>query len=466
MKKNLFIIVIVVVIVLVVAGFLGLRQMNASAATTARIPTTTVQRGTLVATVDAAGNVSAPQQATMAFQSAGRVTKVSYQIGDKVNAGDVLMELDTSDLQLSLKTAQASLASAQANYDSTQANLQFSLKTAQANLASAQANYDASKAKNDTNRDQLIVAKAALDKATVALQQAQTAYDPVSWRPDVGLTSQAAALQSATDDYNSALANYRITAAGINDTALRTAQASVDTAQVAVDQAQKNLDTSLRTAQAQLDSAKVAVDQAQQNLAKAQIVAPFAGLVSAVNYDVGDSAGTSSAVAMADLTQLQVKVTVAEVDMAKLKVGDTAQMTLDALPGNTYTAKVVAIGPVGTITQGVVNYPVTVSVSDKDPAIKPGMTANLSITVDQRQNVLMIPIRAVRTQGNQKMVTVLYKGQQIPVPVQLGLENDTSTEITSGLQEGDVILLQQTTTASSAARGGGGIPFIGGLGGR
>jgi RND family efflux transporter MFP subunit len=464
-KQNVLIIVIVVVIVLVAAGFLGLRQMNASAASTTRIPTTTVQRGTLVATVDAAGNVSAPQQASMAFQTTGRVVKVNYQIGDKVKTGDIVMELDTSDLQMALKTAQASLASAQANYDSTQANLQFALRTAQANLDSAKANYDSTKAKNDTNRDQLVVAKAALDKATVALQQAQTAYDPVSWRPDVGMTSQAAALQSATDDYNSALATYRITAAGINDTALRTAQASIDTAQVGFEQAQKNLDTSMRTAQAQLDSAKVAVDQAQQNLAKAQVVAPFEGLVSAVNYDVGDTTGTSAAAGVADLSKLQVKVTVAEVDMAKLKVGDTAQMTLDALPGNTYTAKVVAIGPVGTVTQGVVNYPVTVSVSDNDPAIKPGMTANLAITVDQRQNVLLVPIRAVRTQGNQKIVTVLYKGQQIPVPVQLGLENDTSAEITSGLQEGDVILLTQTTTTGSNARGGG-IPFIGGFGGR
>ncbi len=465
MKQNIFTIAVVVVIVLVIAGFFGLRQMNASAAATTRLPTTTVQRGTLVATVAAAGNVSAPQQASMAFQTTGRVVKVNYQIGDKVQAGDVVMQLDTTDLQMALKAAQATLASAQANYDSTQSNLQFALRTAQANLASAKANYEAAKAKNDTNEDQLVVAKAALNKATIALQQAQSAYDPVSWRPDVGMTSQSFALQSATDDYNSALATYRITAAGINDTALRTAQASIDTAQVALEQAQKNLDTSLRTAQAQLDSAKVAVNQAQQNLAKAQVVAPYGGLIAAVNYDVGDTAGTAAAVAMADLSQLQVKVTVAEVDMAKLKIGDTAQMTLDALPGKSYTAKVAAIGPVGTVTQGVVNYPVTISISDTDPAIKPGMTANLAITVDQRQNVLVIPIRSVRTQGNQKIVTVLYQGQQIPVPVQLGLENDTSAEITSGLQEGDVILLQQTATTGGNVRAGG-IPFIGGFGGR
>ncbi len=518
MKRNVLIIVIVVVIVLAVAGFFGVQQMNASAASAARLQTTEVQRGTLVATVNAAGNVSAPNQATLAFQSTGRVAKVNVALGDKVKSGQVLMELDTTDLQLALKTAQTSLASAQADYDASQTNLPLALKTAQATLASAQANYDAQTtnlplavktaqatlasaqanldaevAKNATNTDQLIVAKAALDKGTIALQQAQSAYDTVAWRSDVGMTTQAATLANATSDYNSALSTYKITAATINDTAvrtaqaqvdsakaaleqaqhnqdtsLRTAQAQVDSAQAAVDQAQHNLDTSQRVAQASVDNAQVAVDQAQRNLDKARIIAPFDGTVAAVNYDVGDTAGTSSALVLADTTQLQVKVLVAEVDMAKIKVNETAQMTLDALPGATYNAKVIQVGPVGTVTQGVVNYPVTVAVTGNDGSeVKPGMTANLAIVVDQRQNVLLLPNRAIHTQGNLKVVTVLYKGQQITTPVQLGLENDTNAEITSGLQEGDVVLLTQTTTTQRTTGGGGiGIPGLGGFGGR
>ncbi|MGE5262338.1 MAG: efflux RND transporter periplasmic adaptor subunit, partial [Acidobacteriota bacterium] len=431
MKRNVLIIIVVVVVVVLAAGYFGWQQMNASAATAARVQTTTVQRGTLVATVSAAGNVSAPQQAAIAFQTTGRVAKVNVQVGDAVKSGQVLMELDTADLQLALKSAQADHAGAQANYDASQTNLPFALKTAQSNLASAQAAYEDAKSKNAQNPNQLIVAKTALDKATVTLQQAQSAYDAIAWRSDIGMTSQATTLANATSDYHSALANYRITAATINDTALRTAQSAVDNAQVAVDQAQHNLDTSLRVSQATLDNAKVAVDQAQRNLDKAKIVAPIDGSVAAVNYNVGDTAGSSAAVSLADLSQLQVKVQIAEVDMAKIKVGDTAQMTLDALPGNTYNAKVIAIAPVGTVTQGVVNYPVTVAVSGSNAEVMPGMTANLAVVVDQRQNALLIPNRAVRTQGNQKIVTVLYKGQQITTPIGLGLENDTMAEITS-----------------------------------
>ncbi len=455
MKRNLLFVAGIVVIVVAIAGVFGWQRMTASAATTTRVQTATVTRGTLVATVNAAGNVSAPTSAALAFTSSGRVAKVAVQVGDKVKKDQLLMQLDTADLTLSLKTSQANLTSAQASYDSSQVSLQAAVKTAQANLASAQANYDSASAKNSTNFDQLTVAKAALDKAKVTLDQAQAAYNIIAWRPDIGMTSQAATLQSATSDYNSALANYKITVAGINDTALRTAQASLDNAKTSLEQAQKNLDTSMRTAQASLDSAKIAVEQAQRNLDKASLYAPFDGLVSAVNYSGGDTAGSTTAVSLVDLSNLQVKVQIAEVDMAKIKVGETADMTLDALTGKTYQAKVAAISPVGTVTSGVVNYPVIVTVTNADGDIKPGMTANLAIAVDKRENVLLLPNRAVKTQGNQKIVTVQYKGQSIQTPISTGLSNDTQVEITNGLQEGDVVLLNQTTTNTRGGPGGG-----------
>ncbi|MEW5720458.1 MAG: efflux RND transporter periplasmic adaptor subunit, partial [Chloroflexota bacterium] len=157
---------------------------------------------------------------------------------------------------------------------------------------------------------------------------------------------------------------------------------------------------------------------------------------------------------------LQVKVTIAEVDIAKIKIGQSAQITMDALPGKTYTAKIVAIGPVATITQGVVNYPVTAAINNTDGQVKPGMTANLAITVDQRDNVLLVPNRAVRTQGNQRTVTVLYKGLSIAVPVTIGLTNEQSAEITSGLLEGDQVVIQTTQTRQTGGGGFGAGPVF------
>ncbi len=462
MRRNGIIIGAVVVVIIALVAVFGWQTMTANAAaTTSHLQTATVQPGTLVATVNAAGNVSAPQSAAISFQTSGVVAQVNVQVGDSVKKGQVLMKLDTSDLELALKSAQANLASAQANYDANTSNLQDALKTAQANLASAQANYDSVKAKDATNADQLMAAKAALDKAAAAVQQAQAAYDKIGGasNPAIGMTSQSLALQQATDDYQSALATYKVTASGINDTALRAAQAQVDAAQVAVDQAQHNLVNSTRTAQATLEAAQIAVEQAQSNLAKASIVAPFDGVVSAVNYAAGDTTGSGSnaAVTVVNPSDLEVQVTVAEVDMPKIKLGETAQMTLDAVPGKTYNAKVVRIDPVGTITQGVVNYPITVAITDPDSSIAPGMTANLNVVVDQRQNVLMIPLRAVHTQGNQKTATVLYKDQTIQAPITTGLANDQYVEVTSGLRAGDVVVLNQTQTQTR-----GGLPGFGG----
>ncbi len=458
-RKTLFVAVAAIILVAAV-GFIGYQKLFAgSLKSSAAVQTVTVKRGSLVATVSASGNVSAPGQVSLAFPSSGRVAAVNVKVGDAVKQGESLMALDTTDLNLALKTAQSNLSSAQINYNQTKADLDFALRTAQANLTSSKASLDAAQAENAQNPQSLIIAKAALNEAQVALQKAQVDYDAVAWRPDVGMTSQAVALQQATDAYQSALATYKKTAASINDAALIQAQASYANAQTALEQAQKNMDTKLAAAQVTLDNAQVALDQAQQDLDNAKLVATMDGIVSAVNYGIGDTA-SGTAVTIVDLSKLQVTVTISEVDIAKLKVGQTAEMTLDALSGKTYQAQVMTVSPVGTVTSGVVNYTVTLALANADGSIMPGMTSSLDIQVDRRDNVLMLPTRAVKTQGNQKVVTVQVNGKSTAKAVNTGLSNDSYIEITNGLQEGEVVVMNQTTTSTSANAGGG----VGGLG--
>ena len=404
-RRSLTITSIVVIIAALVAILFVPRLTASAASTTANLQTATVQRGTLVATVAAAGNVSAPEEANLAFQTSGRVAKVNVQVGDQVKKGDVLMELDTI-------------------------NLEYALKTAQDNLIIAQANYDSAKLGNSENPDQVTVAKAALDKAAATLQQAQSAYDQVAAAPNVGMLPQSTALQQASLDYQTALATYTSTVAGINN-------------------------IPLETAKTKLDSAQIAVQQAQDNLDQAKIVAPYDGHIAAVNYNVGDMASTGAAVTIANVSSLQVAATLSELDVVKIKNGDTAQLTLDALPGKTYTATVSEIDPVGVVTQGVVNYNVLFNINNADNSVKPGMTANLSIDVARVSDALMVPTRAVHVQGNFKTVTVLYKGQEIPVPVQTGLSNDQNIAVTGALQPGDRVVLNQVQTSQPQFRGGG-----------
>jgi len=124
-----------------------------------------------------------------------------------------------------------------------------------------------------------------------------------------------------------------------------------------------------------------------------------------------------------------------------------------------FTGTVAEIDIVGTTTQGVVNYAATISIGDPTDSIRPGMNASASIILEHRENVLLVPNRAVRSTGNRaRTVTVLYQGQLIDVPVTLGLSGEMQSEVVDGLREGDVVLVSQTTTA-------GGVPGAGGFGG-
>jgi multidrug efflux pump subunit AcrA (membrane-fusion protein) len=142
------------------------------------------------------------------------------------------------------------------------------------------------------------------------------------------------------------------------------------------------------------------------------------------------------------------------------------EITLDALSDVTLEGTVSKIAPAGTVSSGVVNYPVTVALTKSADGVKTGMTANLEIVTDERQNVLTVPNKALKTvpSGKQKVVTLLRNGQQVQVPVQVGMASDTATEITGGLNEGDVVVVSGATTTSTTTGGGIGGPVMGGGG--
>ncbi len=481
MKRN--VVITLVVLVLVVAGVaVFYQQQAAKAASEPTFQTAQLSRGTLVATVSGAGNIAAPQQSNLNFQLTGvPITKVNVQVGQQVKAGDVLATVDDSTLQFALRTAQANLVSAQAKLAALQAPPSPSdVAAAQAQVASAQSAYNAAAAKNNDRPDQLMSAKATLDKAQATLQQAQAAYNAIAWRSDAGNSTQAANLASATADYQSAIANYNLAVVGINDSAVKAAAQQLSSAQASlVKLTQPPLPTDIAQAQAAIDSANVQIDQATRNLDQAKIVAPFDGTIAAVNYVVGQLApsgtgsSTSPMITLVNMNNLQTQVTVSEVDISKVKVGQDVQLSFDALGGQSFPGKVVSVTPVGTITQGVVNYTVTVALTKPDSQIMPGMTATANVVVAQRNNALIVPNRAIRTQGTQKILTILSEGKQIPLQVQTGLSNDTNTEIISAtangtpiqLEDGDTVVLNPTTTTGNNRIPGGGGGIFGGGGG-
>ena len=444
-------------------------------ATPQQLPTATVTRGSLQATVSAAGTIAARAQVTVQFQNAGQIKTVNVKAGDSVKAGQVLASLDTMDLEAAVASAQAGVDSAQAKLAAAKKGpLPSEIKAAEASLASAQAALRAAVNKTAHLSDQLPIEQSNVNDAAQRLNDAQNTYSNLfeynlpttrgraAFVPPAGQawSSQKAALDNAQIDYQVAVANYNLAAANVNDSSVQSAAAQVKQAQASLDSLKNTpAPEDVQVAELAVKNAQIALDQAKSNLNKAQLIAPFDGVVADLNIQAGQqSSASAQPLILVDLSRLEAQVNISETDLPRIKVGETVQVTFDALPGQTYSARVAKVALVGTTTQGVVNYPVTIALDQTDKQIRPGMTANVTVVVEQRDNILLVPNRAVRVSGRQRIVNVLLDGKPTPVNVTLGMSGDTQSEVVSGLNEGDVVVVQQTTTTTSQGGGGFGGP--------
>ncbi len=458
---------LIILAVLIGGLYVGYNRFVAQAESTPTYQTTTVQRGTLVATVSAAGTIQASAQTSLLFQTAGRVVEVHVEPGDVVKQGQVLMKLDATELQLAVDQAQVALDIAKIKLEQLKAGpTPEEIASAQAALESARANL-AGLLKGPDPHD-IRVAELNVEVAKNNLWQAQAQRDADRGNPgtpDWQLDLDEARINNAQNQLEIALQNLEKAKAGPTADQVAAARAQVVQAEANLKKLQNTPSRyDVAIAEAQVRQAELSLQQAQNNLSKAVLTAPYDGIVAAVNYRVGDQATSSQpAVVLIDQSALSIQVNLAEVDIPKIQLGQPVNITLDALPDRSFTGHVSYIAPAGISTQGVVNFAVTVLLDGADSAVKPGMTATANIIVDRRDNVLLVPNRAVRSQGGQRVVQVLYNGQVIAVPVQLGLSNETATEVLSGLQEGDQVILNTATVGSQGFGPGGGVsggPFF------
>lgn len=452
------------------ATFSYFNQPKAAAASTTS--TARVTRGNLTASVAGAGSVAAKKQVALNFVTSGTVKAVYVKLGDSVKAGQVLAEADATELQMSLANAQLSFNQQQLKYDQVAAGATESeLADAREAVQSAQEAYDTAVRKFGQNDAQLLSLRNSLEKSRMALQKAESEYAQAVSERQTDLSTVSIALRQAQMDYEAAAASYRVSVENLNDeSSVRSAARALANAKEALLTLEaKPSEDDLASARAQLEQARLSLQQAQLKMRNAQIVAPFDGTVTQVNVEADSGTSTTAsggAVQLSNLNDLQVTVNMAEVDISKIKAGQDVNLTFDALAsGGTVAGKVTQIALVGTTSQGVVTYPVVITLTNPDPAlIKTGMTANLTIIVDKRESVLLVPSRAIRTQGKQKVVQVQTSTGIATVPVTAGLTGDNYTEILSGVNEGDVVIVSGTTTTTNTrtgAPGGIGIPGAG-----
>jgi len=296
---------------------------------------TTVDTGTLVASVSATGNLVPVQQFTLDFANPGRLAEVNVKPGDKVTKGQVLARIDD-------RAAQDEVAKTTAVMDD--ANTQLSRDGVVSTSLSA---------------DRLAVAIATAD-----LHAAQRAL------ADTALVAPADALVAS-------VANRPGELVGATTPAAKTADSPV---------------------------------------------ASGGGFIS-----------------LSDVSALPLRVAFSEADSVRIKVGQSTQVTFDALAGRTVEGTVSTVLTTPTVVNNVVTYPVTVTFPLFD-GVRPGMTANVAVAVDKRESVLVIPNAAIATVGEFTEVVVVSGSRQTYRPVKLGLQGDSTSEVVSGLQPGERIL--------------------------
>ena len=225
----------------------------------------------------------------------------------------------------------------------------------------------------------------------------------------------------------------------------------------------------ITSAELDVKSKQNALLDAQENLAHSSIVAPFDGTVAKIDVQKTDQVSSGETVATMITQDMVAVIPLNEVDIAKVAVGQKVTVTFDAISDLTIAGEVTSVDTLGTVSQGVVTYNVTVKLLTTDPRVKSGMSVSVAIVTDVEQDVLDVPNSAIKTSGNSSYVLVfdqpLAGGESTTgatsataprqQAVVLGTSNDTSTVITSGLKEGDTVVVRtisaSAATASTAA---------------
>lgn len=430
--------------------------------------TINVSRGAIASTVSATGSIEPNEELSLVFRSVGPIEDVFVDVGQAVQAGQLLAQLDTTDLTLALANARVAqeissaqlakleappdamdVAAAQATVEVAQAGV----ASADAALASAQAGYsDLFSGPTDA---QQVINEAQLRQAEIALSQAQQAYNKIKDQPDAGMFPQAQQLQQATVNYEVAKAQVEKTVEPVTE-ARRTqglnqiaqAQSALRQAQAQVVNARNNLDNLLEgpkeedliIARAQVKQAQLNQLQAENALANARLVAPIDGVISQVNIKGGEVANNARpAVVLTDLSQFQMKVLVDEIDVRQVAVGQPVRLSVDALPGGEITGLVTEISPTASNVNGVVAYEVTVVPDATAEPLRAGMSATAIITTADVDDVILVPNRYItvdRTTGD-AYVYRLVDGLPVRQAVELGLRNERESQILAGVQDGD-----------------------------
>lgn len=489
-QKN---IITIGVLVVVVAGGLSYWYVQSSAAPA--FGQTTIGKGNVIESVNEPGNVLAENNAAVSFQEGGQIASVNVSEGSVVSAGTVLATLNTAQLASAVQQANAAVATAQANLAEIASGTRpEQLQIDQSAVASADQSLGIAVENGYSSADDAVTnqidnlfsnAQSSNPQFLIPNTNSQTGTTIQGQRVAIGaaLNSWYSALNTAGVDpatlvvpangtlqqiesyinavslaVNNAGANGTITGTTLTQykTDVATARTEVEASISAVSGANSALTSAqnvLTLAQdgatpQQIAAQQAVVEQAQAGLASAQValnnaalIAPFSGTVQNLTAQIGQVVSPGTPVlSLVNNSGLKIETYVSEADVAKIAVGDQANVTLDAFgTGTVFPATVSTVDAAETQVNGSPAYEITLHFVNPNSSIKDGMSGNVQIIAAEHDNVIEAPSNLVINNNGNYFVLVQNGNTTKQQPVQIGLVGDTMTEITSGLNVGDTI---------------------------
>jgi len=560
------VITVILAIIVIFGGYYGYKKIKGNNVQTS-YTLATVQKGTIISSVDGSGQVSTSNQVDVKTKASGDVVYVGAVKGQEVRTGKLLAQIDAQDAQKSVRDAEANLESAklslekllqptdelsltqaenslaqaqdskqntidslQKSYDdgftavsnaflnlpsiitgfhdlvfnntivSNQANIDYytdstkiyderilqykqdvqtSYQTARASFDKNFDDYKSASRFSSTTTIEFLISETydtakdiaeAIKNANNLIQFYEDTFSAKNIKQNANADTQLATLNTYTGQVNSYLSS------------LLSIENTIDTAKksiISADRTIKEKTESLANLKAGADSldiksVQMTIQQRENSLLDAKeqynnyyTYAPFNGIITAVDIKKGDTVSSGATVATIITPQKIAEISLNEVDAAKVKVGQKATLTFDAVEDLSISGEVVDVDAIGTVSQGVVSYNVKINFDTQDDRVKSGMSVSASIIIDTRQDVLVVSNSAIKTQGTAKYVemldqntsqnsnstssnkSVVSTASPVKQIVEIGLSNDTLTEIISGLKEGDKVITKTTTSSSS-----------------
>ena len=506
---------LVAIIIILAGAYFAYGAMTKTTGATSYV-TSKATNGTITTSVSGSGQVAASNQIDIKPEASGKLVYINTQTGQPIKAGTLLAEIDPTDAQKAVASAENDLANAQlsttdisgtandaldTSYDTgltaltdtykdlatIKTNLDSPFQTSSYNGSDSDMNYylkfvkfytdnpsdlnywtsdaekkytDAQTALSAVEEKGWLVSKNSsatqidgsisdtYDASETFLDLIRQAFNLVQeYQKIVSDESLTTPIKAATTTTQLTNLSDAVTSLTADTTALFNAKTDItskeqDVAKIGVDTQSQNLN---------IEQYQNALSDAQDALAKYYVNAPFDGTIATTTsgINIGDNISSGTVLGSFITNQEIITASFNEVDVVKIALGQKVVITFDALPNFSATGKVASIDTVSTTSQGVVSYGVKIALDTNDDSIKPGMSASMNIITNVKQDVLMVPNAAVKTQGGAKYVQVLVNGVLQQKPVTVGLANDTDTEIITGLSAGDDVVTQTITSGSS-----------------